>query len=157
MIKQEKYIEFIISELRKGNVSFNKVFELNLTKYNLARPTFAKYWKIANEAYKPELDKANEIKEKESFEAAKSQAKKEILTKDEALEILSKIAKGTARQIKTDSGNETIIPSDSDRVRAVSELSKIEGWLSATKIDAKVLSLTEGLTVLKLEEITKKK
>lgn len=135
MIKKEKYIEFIISELRKGNVSFNNVFKLIQTDSNLkcVRSTFSNYWKIANETYKNELDKANLIKEKEYLESAKKQAKKGILTKEEVLEILSNIALGKERNHETDSGKETIIPSDSERVRAIDQMAKIEGWNAPIK------------------------
>jgi hypothetical protein len=52
MAKDSKeYTTFILTELRKGNIKFTDVALLFYTKFNLSKPTFAKYWKKANELH----------------------------------------------------------------------------------------------------------
>lgn len=153
MIKQEVYIEFIINELRSGNVSFNSVYELNRTKYNLHRPTFSKYWKLANERYWEEYKEVKKMKFKESLKNAKSETKKQIITKEQALEILSEIAQGTERRIRTDAGEEVIFPSASEQIRAIDQMSKIEGWIAPQKINMIKEDESSGLVVMSLSEL----
>lgn len=62
-------------------------------------------------------------------ETAKSEAVRDILTQGEALEILSKIARGEARQI----GKRKIIPNDRDRISAIEKSAQMSGWNAATE------------------------
>ena len=122
MTKQETYISFIKDELRKGNVSFTSVFELNLTKFNLSRPTFSKYWKLANEAYKQEFSEVETAKVNERTEIELNTLRSDILSKDQALTILSIIV-----------NNEEQKPND--RISAVNQMSKMQGWEAPKQTD----------------------
>jgi hypothetical protein len=58
MVKSSKdYIDFILTELKKGNIKFSDVALLFFTKFNLSKPTFSKYWKIANEKHAEFINK----------------------------------------------------------------------------------------------------
>ena len=65
MTKQEAYIDFIINELRKGNVIYSKLLKVFLSKFKCSEPTFVTYWKKANALYLEERNKTNEKKERE--------------------------------------------------------------------------------------------
>jgi len=51
------------------------------------------------------------------------------LQKHEALEILSKIAKGTAKKVN----EQIIIPTSAEQRGAIETMAKIEGWFAAVK------------------------
>ena len=133
MTKENAYIDFIVNELRKGNVSFEKVFKLNLTKFNLTRPTFSKYWKKANISYNNERAEVERQKLSITIQEEAKAVKKQILTKYEALEIISNIAKGNARRIKVDGKEQVLIPTENERLRAIEIGAKIEGWNAPIK------------------------
>ena len=135
MRKEEAYIEFILNELGKGNVSFTKVFELNRTKFNLARPTFSKYWKLANEAYTEQRRAVKSAKLKQTIEEEIKAVTKQILTKNEALEIITNIAKGNARRVKIGDKEQVLIPTENERLKAIEIGAKIEGWNAPQKTD----------------------
>ena len=82
MAKAEAFVDFILTELNKGEVSFERVFELMLTKFNLSRPTFSKYWKIASARYKEEQELARnnmaDVIHRSKEEALKSGLKSKI-------------------------------------------------------------------------------
>lgn len=130
MSKQEAYISFIIDQLQSGAVSFERVFELFLTKFNCSRPTFSKYWKEANERHIEAQNKLQKVKDNIYIEAEKEAIKRNILQKHEALEILSKIAKGVAKKVN----EQIIIPTSTEQRGAIETMAKIEGWYAPTKI-----------------------
>jgi hypothetical protein len=73
MAKDSKeYTTFILTELRKGNIKFTDVALLFFTKFNLSKPTFAKYWKMANETHNNFIlqreTKLNDVTIKENIE-----------------------------------------------------------------------------------------
>lgn len=88
MTKEQTYINFIIQEIENGNVSFERVFELMLTKFNLSRPTFSKYWKKAQEAYLERQQAINELKAKETIKSEIEAVKQQIKTKLQIIEDL---------------------------------------------------------------------
>ncbi|MDR2586370.1 MAG: hypothetical protein LBC84_09200 [Prevotellaceae bacterium] len=95
------------------------------------RRTIERYVKQAKQYNKTRLNKQEQAKEKVLVEEAKESIKRAILTRYESLETLSTIAKGTARKI----GEDVIIPSDGDRIRAIQQLAKMEGWEAPIKTD----------------------
>jgi hypothetical protein len=77
MTKTKAYVDFILTELRKGNVQWSNNIGLFMGKYGVTEETFRKYWNIANETFKVEQDdiiktKAIEYKSNE-IEAFKTQ------------------------------------------------------------------------------------
>lgn len=92
-VKDKTYIDFIVSELEKGNVSFERVFELMLTKFNLSRPTFSKFWKMANETYLERLSVIENAKLNETIEQEKEAVKSNAIEREKAIEMHSNVLK----------------------------------------------------------------
>jgi|GEM_PF-3420042 len=116
MSKQETYITFIVDELRKGNNSHKEVFAVvchNLP--SIVRRTFDKYWKLANERYTDELQAIQKQKTAIHTEIELSTTTANVLTKVQAKEILSQIAK--KEQSKP-----------SEKIQAIKTLADLEGW-----------------------------
>lgn len=130
---KEKIVQDILIELEKG-ASYNQTSTVICSKFRFSDRTFAKYWNDANEAYKDTLNKRQKELDALSTDLEKERIKSAILTKFERMEIASTIAKGTPRF----SSEQILIPSDSERMKAIDYLSKIDGDYSATKIESEV-------------------
>lgn len=117
---KENIVNEILIELEKG-ISYSECLVVNGSKWSLPSTTFTRYWKTANEkhAEKQELIK-NELLVV-SIDSEKEKLKKAILTKDSALELLTKIANEGDR--------------DSDRINALKTMADLEGWKAPTKIE----------------------
>jgi hypothetical protein len=122
MQNKKTYTDFIITELNKGNVKYNDVCLLFCTKFDLTKQTFNKFWKLANEEYKEQRQTIETEKLITTIEIEKQAVESNILTKNEALEILSEIAK--------DKRNES---SANERRGAIETISKIQGWNAPTE------------------------
>ena len=124
MSKQETYISFIKDELRKGNVEYNKVSSVFCSKFQLTDRTFANHWKTANEEYKLESSKVEDAKVQERIENEIQSVRSDILSKQETLEILSKILKNDKEDSRA-------------RISAANQMSKMEGWEAPKQIEQK--------------------
>lgn len=82
------YIDFIVSELNKGNVQYKEVISLFLPKFACTRQTFDKYWKLANEAHREQRKTINIAKIKETIIQEKEAVKTALKSKLERLIIL---------------------------------------------------------------------
>jgi len=100
-------------------------------KFRKTTRTIETYIAKAKEYNKSRLQKQEKIKNEVLEEETKESLKKAIIVRDEALEILTSIAKGTARAVK----NEIVMPSDSERVKAIQQISKMQGWEAPIKAD----------------------
>jgi hypothetical protein len=103
---------------------------------------FGKTWQISNRTadriYREAKDynlkrvKAQEkIKNEILAKSAEDTIKEAIISRVEAMKILTEIANGAKRTVD----DEIIVPSDGDRIRAIQQLAKMEGWESAQKVD----------------------
>lgn len=100
------------------------------------RRTVERYYQKAQEYNQKRLQEQEKIKNEALSEQTKEAVKLAIISRNEALEILSNIAKGQARKVPTKltvskSGEEVSeyilqYPSDSDRTRAIQAIAKIE-------------------------------
>ena len=88
MIKENAYIDFIINELRKGNVIYSKLLKVFLSKFKCSEPTFVTYWKKANALYLEERNKTNEKKERELEKHELKEIVNIVKTKKERLLLL---------------------------------------------------------------------
>ena len=101
-MSKQIYIDFIVGELEKGNVSYTNVFQVFLSNFKVSEPTFVRYWKIANEQFKinnenkkaklKEIDLSNSINTlKENLDLINSSLlsiiKKEQLVEEKAYDI----------------------------------------------------------------------
>ena len=132
-INKNKAIELIMQELEKGT-TYKECFSVNFRDFPLTERTFTNYWKEANEAYSERQKSIQSQLMSVHVEHEKERLKKALLTLDEKREISAKIARGEAYE----SGGEVVIPSPSDRLKAMEYDSKLVGDLSATKIDAEI-------------------
>ena len=92
-------------------------------KWQTGTRSFDRYWKEANERHLEAQNKLQKEKDSIYIDAEKEALKRNILQKHEALEILSKIAKGTAKKVN----EQIIIPTSAEQRGAIETMAKIEG------------------------------
>ena len=93
------------------------------------RRTVERYYKKAQEYNQTRIDKQEKARDEVLVEKAKEAIKSAIISRNEALEILSKIASGGGRKVE----GELMIPTDSERVRAIGQMGKMQGWETPIK------------------------
>lgn len=135
---EAQWKSLVYDYLTNGNRGKSNFYELLRTNYKCEKSNTLKQYDIYESEYDLSLNKG---KDEQIQEAQKERLKKAILTKDEALELLTKTAKGKARQI----GNEVIIPTYSDSTNAIKTISDLLGWKAPTEINANVT--TTELTI----------
>jgi hypothetical protein len=128
---KQAYIDFILSELNKGNVERNVVMANFGKKWQLGNRTFDRYWEVANEAHREQFEAINSAKLEQRIESEKEAVKRDIISKHEALEILTKIAKGTAKRVE----GQVIMPSPGEQRQSIETMAKIEGWFAPKEIE----------------------
>lgn len=126
---KENIISDIIVELEKGS-NYAATSAVICGKFRLSERTFDKYWKIASQRFGEAQQAIQKDLLEGSAKAAKERLNKAILTKDERMEIASRIAKGESWEER----GAVITPYASDRMKALDYLSKIEGDYAPTKI-----------------------
>lgn len=130
---KENIVTDILIELEKGT-SYSECLTVICGKFRISDRTFDKYWKESNERHL-ETQRATQLALKEqSIASEKERLKMAILDKNEALEILTKIAK--AEPNKADDG--TIIPNSIrtvDQIGAIKTISDLQGWNEPIKTD----------------------
>jgi len=102
-----------------------------VARYRKNRRTIERYYKQAQEYNQKRIQALEKTKNEVLTEQTKQTTKKDILTREEGLEILSTIAKGIARKV----AENVMIPTDSDRARAIQQLAKMEGWDASIKTE----------------------
>ncbi|MDH1602348.1 hypothetical protein [Empedobacter sp. GD03739] len=127
-LNKQKAIELILVELEKGS-TYSACLGVIGRKWTLSESSFKRYWKEANSTYSERQELIQKELESKRLEAETERLKKAILTKDERLEIASNIALGKARKI----GEQILIPSDGDRLRALDYLAKVNGDFAPKK------------------------
>ncbi len=140
---KDNIITAILEELTK-NTTFEVCFELILTKFNLSRPTFAKYWKMANERHSETQNEAQQAIKDITIATAVEEAKKGLKSKAEfVLEI--------QKMLDDDIYEESVLDLKTGRVtrfhrkltplerRALYErISKFEGMDAPARTDQKI-------------------
>jgi hypothetical protein len=131
---KEQYIDFILNELRKGNVLYVDVCSVFCGNFRLTERSFDKYWKLANEAHREAQQAIKEAKEVQTITNELDKLKTLNLTKIDRMKIAEGIAMGKAKRIE----GQIIVPSHSDQLKALDYLAKIEGDYAPTKQDVKI-------------------
>ena len=90
-------------------------------KWQTPERTLDRIWKEAKECSKSTTQKEQKAKEDVFVEEAKKTAKSNILSRNEALQILSKIARDKTKK-------------ENDRINCIDKLAKIEGWEKPAKV-----------------------
>jgi len=133
---QEKQIDFIVSELRKGSERVI-ILQKFAKVYKVSTKTFDNRLKIAKERYSDEVRLIQE-RSKVLSEDAAIKASLETLSVAERIDLLVKMAKGEIdieQEVATKEGivTLTVKASHSDRRAAIAELNKMDGSYAATK------------------------
>ena len=130
---KEAIVSDILIEIEKG-ISYSECLVLNGSKWFKPKTTFTRYWNLAQEQQRERQQAIKKQLQIDSTQAAQERLKKAILTKEERMEIASKIAKGEAWKV----GATVIAPTAGDRIKAMDYLSKIEGDYAPIKGDFKI-------------------
>ena len=135
MEKQVKFLKQVVEiadfMFANPNKKGKDAVSLFCTKFHKSDRTIKKYIKQAKEYNTERIKKQEKVKDDTLVNEAKKSLKNAILTRNESLEILSRIAKGVARKVN----DEIVVPTDSERTRAIQQLSKMQGW-ETINIDA---------------------
>ena len=110
-----------------------------------------RYISKAQEYNLQRLHRQEKAKEEVLIKSAKESIKKAIIEREEAEEILSKIARGLSRQIPTKytivDGEKKAVewdieyPADGERIRAVNQLARMKGWEVAEEKNIKITNV----------------
>ncbi len=129
-LRKDEAIQMVLSEVEKGSSRKEALSNLG-KKWQLSVRSFDRYWGIAKRQYHENQKKIQSEIQKERTKAAKERLRKGIITREERLNTASNIAKGKARK----AGKAWVYPSDSERIKALDYISKIEGDYAPTKMD----------------------
>ena len=105
----------ILLHLEKGK-GFEETFGLILTKRNLSRPTFATYWKVANEEFLKTLEERKRIFDDKSTQAFIEAVEDGLMTKYDKLKILENIinCKTKFKKVFVANGEPMVLDIESD-------------------------------------------
>lgn len=120
-ISKHTAVKFILSELKKGNLDAPNIMGKLRTDWEVTKSSFYRYWNDANEIFTQHQSLIKKELLKEDTRLAKQRLKKDILTRDERMEIATKIARGEAL------GKDDEKPKIADRLKALDYLSKLDG------------------------------
>ena len=123
-----------------GSTTFGNLWELVSTKYKIGKARFAKQYKEAHSEW-VELKRA--VQEDVIQATTSDRLNSAIMQKDEALSILSEIARGKEEEV----GGNIIVPSPSDRRGAVMDMATIQGWKAPTKQEVQVSKGATGIFI----------
>ena len=122
--------QWILEELKKSPLlSFGGMFSKYSAKFSKTEKTFSKDWKQAQKELKDWQKTINEEVAKQVISAEVEERKKDLFAKMDALKILADIARGKGMRID----GEKFIPSYRERISAIAQLSKMEGWDAPVK------------------------
>lgn len=122
--------QWMLEELKKSPLlSFGDMFSKYSVKFSKTEKTFSKDWKQAQKEFKDWQKTINEEVSKQLISAEVEERKKDLFAKMDALNILADIARGKGMRID----GEKFIPSYRERISAIAQLSKMEGWDAPVK------------------------
>lgn len=161
----KKIIEIADYRFANPNIKRSDVIKHFGVKWSKSESTIDKQVIKADKYNKERINKQEKIKDEVLVEATKDAAKRGILNRNEALEILSKIAKGSAREVPSkskiiDNEKKTVewvlqYPSDSERTNAIKTFAAIEGWNAPSQTEIKGCISGNIITKSTPEEVAK--
>jgi hypothetical protein len=129
--QQATQVAYLVDLIEK-EVTRAECCKLFNKKYDLASvERFNRLYPKAVKVIAAKVLEATEASNQAYVATKAQQAVSEVLSKQEALEILSKIAKG----IVTKYGEVVMIPTQADKTKAIAEMAKLQDWIPKTKID----------------------
>lgn len=127
---KEEYINFILQELithPKGIKGKLEIVGKFRNKFGKEKSTFNDAWSYAKIRY---IDNSIQQTNKLSTKSQTEVSKRNIISKVEALEILSGIAQNPKESGKQDQTTKT-----ADKIKAIETMAKIEGWNAPKQIE----------------------
>ena len=123
--------QWMLEELKKSPLlSFGEMFSKYSAKFSKTeKTTFDKDWKQAQKQLQEWQKTINEEVSKQLISTEVEERKKDLFAKMDALKILADIARGKGMRID----GEKFIPSYRERISAIAQLSKMEGWDAPVK------------------------
>ena len=126
--------QWMLEELKKSPLlSYGVIWGKYGATWGKGQTTFDKDWKQAQKGLKDWQKTINEEVAKQVISAEVEERKKDLFAKMDALKILADIAKGKGREID----GEKFFPSYRERISAITQLSKMEGWEAPIKQEVK--------------------
>lgn len=145
---KETYQSFILSELERGTER-KQVLAKFVKKWAVSSRTFDRQWKIAQSRHLENQQARQRALAEVYTQTDIERLNKAILTKDEALEILTKTAKGDERKV----GKRIIAPSYSEITAAIKTMSELQGWNAPEEKDVKISGGVNGMENYSFEEL----
>lgn len=134
MTKEQVYIDFIIDEIKKGNIEPKNIISQFCIKFQKTERTFWNYWDKANEAYLEAQQSINELKAKEYTEKELERHRKDLIDRDKAIEMQANVLKLMYNKISKTKDN--LHPNDVSAFNSTMErYSKLMGIDQAKKIE----------------------
>jgi hypothetical protein len=140
MRPQEEYKNWIVQELiahPQGLKGKSEIIGKFKEKFGRSHSVFNDAYVGAKEEY---IEHTKKTKDTFVDKTEKESVKRNIMDVMEAKEILSKMGRGMGRSIN----NQLFYPSDTERIRAIDILAKINGWNAVIKTD--ITSNNESIT-----------
>lgn len=122
--------------INEPTLNYVETFAMYSENFAFSRRTFDKDWKKATARFKEYQERINEEKLKEAIKIEKKAVKRDILTKIESMELLTKFAKDKKLKVY-------------ERINALKELANYEGWHSPKKTENlhRMGAESEGITI----------
>lgn len=117
---KQKCIELIVKHIDNG-LTYSESLDYFVQKWATPRSTFVNYWNEAQEIHSERRERIENEKMIATIEAEKEAVNRNILSKLDALEILTEIA---TNQIISDKGN----TNDADRINAIKTINQMQGY-----------------------------
>ena len=121
---KQNIISDLLIELEKGTERGKALAKVG-KKWQLSNRTFDRHWKVAQEQYKLRSQEIEKELLKQSTEAEKERLKEAILSKNETMEILTKI-------IQSD------LEKTADRITASKTMADLNGWNAPSQLNTTI-------------------
>ena len=131
---QKEVIEIADYTLKNPLVRRREVLAKFGKKWQIPTRTLDRMWAIAKKHNKIRLQKQEAAKDAVLIDQAKQTAEEIAISRSECIGVLANIIRGEARSI----ADETMAPTDADRIRAIAQLAKMQGWEAPTKVESDV-------------------
>lgn len=132
---KEDIITDILIELERGIKRAECLATIG-KKWQISDRTFDRHWKKAQEQHKDRQRNTQKVIADVTMAATVERLKTAILSKDEALEILTKIAQEATKE--TPAGKAS---AKSEQISAIKTIAEMEGWTAPVKTDNKTTNV----------------
>lgn len=127
-----KSIDIIVEHINSGK-TYSQSLKFFVDNWGVPESTFTNYWNEAKEVHQKQREAIKKAEMEERIRLGKEAVKREIMTRNEVLETLTKLGKGEAWKV----GSEIIAPTASERINAMKEISRMQGYYEPEKVEVK--------------------